>query len=139
MRISESGEEMAREVARRSSTRRAVRSLVGKLVMAYHTININFFFSVATPSTLHVLTCMYRYSEPQAYVHICCCALRNTSHVTKCQFCQWCSTSHGTFISWSSMCCGIPSLVVLHVAWHSTQSSLIALHMALHFMRSRRM
>ena len=41
---------MAREIASRSSTRCAVRRLVSKLVMAYHTININLFFSVTTPS-----------------------------------------------------------------------------------------
>ena len=84
MRIGESREEMVREIASSSPTRRAVQSPVGKLVMAYHTININFFFSVATQSASHVLMPVYRYSEPQAYIrtYVCCRALHNTSHVT---------------------------------------------------------
>ena len=69
---------MAREIARGDVLCEAL------LVNAYHRININFFFSVATPSASHVLTRVYRYSEPQAYIrtYFCCRALRDTSHVT---------------------------------------------------------
>ena len=55
---------MAREIARGDVLCEAL------LVSAYHRININLFFSVATPSASHVLTRVYRYSEPQAYVRI---------------------------------------------------------------------
>ena len=64
MCIGESGEEMAREIARGDVLCEAL------LVSAYHRININFFFSVATPSASHILTHVYRYSEPQVYVRI---------------------------------------------------------------------
>ena len=55
MRIGKSGEEMVRKIARGDMLCEAL------LVSAYHTININFFFSVATPSASHVLTRVYRH------------------------------------------------------------------------------
>ena len=71
------------------------------LVSAYHTININFFFSVATPSALHVLTRVYRYSEPQTYVRISV-AVHSAIHLM--------SHSSG-FVS------GAPHLMLFHVSW----------------------
>ena len=74
---------------------------VALLVSAYHTININFFFSVATPSASHVLTCVYRYSEPQAYVRISV-AVHSTIHLM---------SHNGGFVS------GAPRLMLFHVSW----------------------
>ena len=71
------------------------------LVSAYHRININFSFSVATPSALYVLMCVYRYSEPQAYVRISVvvyCAIHLMSH-------------NAGFVS------GAPSFMLFHVSW----------------------
>ena len=65
---------MARETARGDVLCEAL------FVSAYHRININFFFSVATPSASHVLTHVYRYSEPQAYERISV-AMHSTIHL----------------------------------------------------------
>ena len=92
MRIGESGEEMAREIARGDVLCEAL------LVSAYHRINI---FSVATPSALHVLTRVYRYSEPQAYVRISV-AVHSAIHLM----------SHNAgFVS------GAPRFMLFHVSW----------------------
>ena len=129
---------MAREIAKGDVLCEAL------LVSAYHTIYINFFFSVATPSALHVLTRVYRYFEPQAYVRISVAvhsAIYLMSHnggLSVALHVSCYSMSHGNFISWRSTCRGISSFVVLHVAWHFTHSNLVVLHMVLHFTQSRR-
>ena len=105
---------MAREIASCSSTRHAVQSPVGKLVMAYHTININFFFSEATPSALHISMHVYRYSEPQAYVCISV-AVYSAIHLT---------SHNASFVS------GAPHLRVFHVSWYF---HLVVFHMSWHF------
>ena len=105
---------MAREIVSRSSTRHAVQSPIGKLIMTYHTININFFFSVAAPSALHVLTRMHRYSEPHAYVCMSI-AVHSAIHLM----------SHNVgFVS------GAPHLMVFHVSWYF---HLVAFHVSWHF------
>ena len=86
---------MAREIARGDVLCEAL------LVSAYHRININFFFSVATPSASHVLTRVYRYSEPQAYVRISV-AVYSTIHLM----------SHNAgFVS------DAPRFIAFHVSW----------------------
>ena len=77
------------------------------LVSAYHRININFFFSVATPSTSHVLTRVYRLiSEPQAYVRISV-AVHSAIHLM----------SHNAgFVS------GAPRFMLFHVSWYVISS-----------------
>ena len=86
---------MAREIARGDVLCEAL------LVSAYHRININFFFSVATPSALHVLMRVYRYSEPQAYVRISV-AVHSAIHLM----------SHNAgFVS------GAPRFMLFHVSW----------------------
>ena len=126
---------MTREIARGDVLCEAL------LVSAYHRININFFFSVATPSASHVLTCVYRYSEPQAYVRISVAvhsAIHLIAPVSSVVLHVSCySMSHGNFISWRSTCRGISSFVVLHVAWHFTHSNLVVLHVALPSTQSR--
>ena len=129
---------MAREIARGDVLCEAL------LVSAYHRININFFFSVAIPSASHVLTRVFRYSEPQAYVRILLpcipryisCHITPVSSVVLHISCY--SMSHGNFISWRSTSRGISSFVVLHVAWYFTHSNLVLLHVALPFTQSRR-
>ena len=86
---------MAREIARGDVLCEAL------LVSAYHRININFFFSVATPSASHILTRVYRYSVPQAYVRISVamhCAIHLMSH-------------NVGFVS------GAPRFMLFHVSW----------------------
>ena len=91
MRISESGEEVARGDALCEAL----------LVSAYHRISINFFFSVATPSALQVLTRVYRYSEPQNYIRISV-AVYSAIHLM----------SHNAgFVS------GAPRFMLFHVSW----------------------
>ena len=60
---------MAREIARGDVLCEAL------LVSAYHRININFFFSVATPSASHVLTrvCTGILSHKPTYVFLLPC------------------------------------------------------------------
>ena len=121
---------MAREIARGDVLCEAL------LVSAYLRININFFFSVATPSVLHVLTRVYRYSDPQAYVRISV-AVHSAIHLMSHNVHVSCySISHGNLISWHSTCRGVSSFVVLHVAWHFTHSNLVVLHVALPFTQS---
>ena len=95
MRFGESGEEMAREIARGDVLCEA------PLVSAYHRININFFFSVAIPSTSHVLTRVYRYSEPQAYVRISF-AVHSAIYLM---------SHNASFVS------GAPRFMLFHVSW----------------------
>ena len=84
MRIGESGEEMAREIARGDVFCKAL------LVSTYH-----------TPSASHVLTRVYKYSEPQAYVRIFV-AVHSAIHLM----------SHNTgFVS------GAPHFMLFHVSW----------------------
>ena len=86
---------MAREISRGDVLCEAL------LVSAYHRININFFFSVATPSASHVLTRVYRYSEPQAYIHISV-AVHSAMHLM----------SHNAgFVS------GAPRFMLFHASW----------------------
>ena len=87
---------MAREIARGDVLCKAL------LVSAYHRININFVFSVATPSASHVLTRVYRLSEPQAYVRISV-AVHSAIHLM----------SHNAgFVS------GAPHFMLFHVSWY---------------------
>ena len=87
---------MAREIARGDVLCEAL------LVSAYHRININFFFSVATPSASHVLTRVYRYSEPQAYYVRISVAVHFAIHLM----------SHNAgFVS------GAPRFMLFHVSW----------------------
>ena len=86
---------MAREIARGDVLCKAM------LVSAYHRININIFFSVSTPSASHILTRVYRYSEPQAYVRISV-AVYSAIHLM----------SHNTgFVS------GAPRFMLFHISW----------------------
>ena len=87
---------MAREIARGDVLCEAL------LVSAYHRININFFFSVATLSASHVLTRVYRLSEPQAYVCISV-AVHSAKHLM----------SHNAgFVSVA------PRFMLFHVSWY---------------------
>ena len=111
---------MAREIARGDVLCEAL------LVSPYHRININFFFSVATPSASHVLTRVYRYFEPQAYVRISVAvhsAINLTSHnagFVSGAPCFMLFMSHGNFISWRSTCRGVPRVMALQVSWYYT-------------------
>ena len=82
---------MAREIARGDVLCEAL------LVSPYHTININFFFSVATPSASHVLT-VCTGIEPQAYVRMSV-AVHSAINL------------NAAFVS------GAPSLVLFHISW----------------------
>ena len=131
---------MAREIARGDVLCEAL------LVSAYHRINIKFFFSVATPSASHVLTRVYRLSEPQAYVRISV-AVHSAIHLMSHnagfvsgapRFMLFHVSWYVIFISWRSTWRGISSFVVLHLAWHFTHSNLVVLHVVLPFTQSRR-
>ena len=87
---------MAREIGRGEVLCEAL------LVSAYHRININFFFSVATPSASHILTRVYRYSEPQAYVRISV-AVHSAIHLM---------SHNASFVN------GAPHLMLFHVSWY---------------------
>ena len=85
---------MAREIARGDVLCEAL------LVSPYHTLNINFFFSVATPSASHVLM-VCTGIQPQAYVRMSVAvhsAINLISH-------------NAPFVS------GAPSLVLFHISW----------------------
>ena len=105
---------MVREIAREDVLCEAL------LVSAYHTININFFFSVATPSASHVLTRVYRYSEPQAYVRISV-AVHSAIHLmSQRRFHQWCSTFHVIPCLMVILSCSAPRVVAFQVSWYYT-------------------
>ena len=130
---------MAREIARGDVLCEAL------LVSAYHKLNINFVFSVATPSASHILTRVYRLSEPQAYVRISV-AVHSAIHLMShnAGFVSGAPRFMLFHVSWY-----VIYLVAFHVSWHLkfrgttrgvafTHSNLVLLHVALPFTQSRR-
>ena len=106
---------MAREIARGDVLCEAL------LVSAYHRININFFFSVATPSASHVLTRVYRYFEPQAYVRISV-AVHSVIHPMShnAGFVSGTPRFMLFHVSMVILSRGVPRVVAFHVSWYYT-------------------